>query len=152
MASSLSSSSLDQISMVSGHVDKKKKKGKGKKKKDKKDKKKQLSTLDGSHSKRTPKKPKLPCKLCKGDHLLKECPSLSRVQEEWSRRSQLFVSSTSDHHVDDTPSTSDPLVKGRKGKVLYPCLICKAIHRTFLCPSMGKALHWLEKILLIINM
>ena len=36
---SLSSSSLDQISMVSSHVDKKKKKWKGKKKKDKKEKK-----------------------------------------------------------------------------------------------------------------
>ena len=35
----LSSSSLDQSSMVSSHVDKKKKKGKGKKKKDKKEKK-----------------------------------------------------------------------------------------------------------------
>ena len=34
----LSSSSLDQSSMVSSHVDKKKKKGKGKKKKDKKEK------------------------------------------------------------------------------------------------------------------
>ena len=47
------------------------------------------------------------------------------------------MSSTSDHHVDDTPSTSDPLVKGHKGKVLYPCLICKAMHRTFLCPLVN---------------
>ena len=77
MASPLSSSSLDQISMVSIHVDKKKKKGKGKKKKDKKDKKKQISNLDGAHSKRTPEKPKFPCKLFKGDHLLKECSGLS---------------------------------------------------------------------------
>ena len=56
------------------------------------------------------------------------------------------MSSTSDYHVDDTPSTIDPLVKGRKGKVLYPCLICKAMHRTFLCPSMDEASHWLENI------
>ena len=39
VASSLYSSSLDQSSMVSSHVDKKKKKGNGKKKKDKKEKK-----------------------------------------------------------------------------------------------------------------
>ena len=39
VASSLPSSSLDQSSMVSIHVDKKKKKGKAKKKKDKKEKK-----------------------------------------------------------------------------------------------------------------
>ena len=117
-------------------MDKKKKKGKSKKKKDKKEKKQQLSTLNGAHFKRTPRKPKFPCKLCKGDHLLKECPGLSHVQEEWSKRSKPSVSSTSDHHVDDTPSTSDPLVKGHKGKVLYHCLIFKAMHRTFLCQSM----------------
>ena len=56
------------------------------------------------------------------------------------------VSSTSDHHVDDTPSTSDPLVRVRKGKVLYPCLICKDIHRTFICPSMDEASRCLENI------
>ena len=56
------------------------------------------------------------------------------------------MSSTSDDHVDNTPSTSDPLVKGCKGKFLYPCLICKAMHHTFLCPSMDEALGWLENI------
>ena len=56
------------------------------------------------------------------------------------------MSSTSDHHVHDTPSTSDPLVKGHKGKVLYPCLICKAMHHTFLFPSMDEASKLLEDI------
>ena len=79
IASSLSSSLLDQSSMVSSLVDKKKKKGKGKKKKDKKEKKQQPFALDGARSKRTLRKPKFPCKLCKGDHLLKECLGLSRV-------------------------------------------------------------------------
>ena len=102
-------------------MDKKKKKGKGKKKKDKKEKKEQPSALDDARSKRMLEKPKFPSKLCKGEHLLKECPSLSHVQEEWYKRSKQSMSSTSDHHVDNTPSTSDPLVKGRKGKVLYPC-------------------------------
>ena len=105
------------------------------------------SALDGARSKRTLRKPKFPCKLCKGDHLLKECPDLSRVQEEWYKRSKPSMSSTSNHHVDDTPSTSDPLVKGRKGKFLYTCLTCKAMHRTFLCPSMDEALRWLENII-----
>ena len=95
---------------------KKKKKGKSKKKKDKKEKKKQPSALDGARSKRKPRKTKFPCKLCKGDHLPKECLGLSRVQEEWSKTSKPSVSSTFDHHVDDTPSTSDPLVKGPKVK------------------------------------
>ena len=110
MSSTISSSSLDQISTVSIQVDNKKK-GKGKKNKDKKEKKQQPSALNGAHSKRTPKKPKFPCKLCKGDHLLIECPGLSRVQEEWSKRSKPSMSSNFDHHVDDTPSTNDPLVK-----------------------------------------
>ena len=127
-------------------MDKKNKKGKGKKKKDKKEKKQQPYALHDAHSKRTPGKPKFPFKLCKGGHLLKECPGLSRVQEEWYKRFKTSVSSTSDHHVDDTPSTSDPLVKGHKGKVLYPCLICKAIYRTFICLSMDESLRSLENI------
>ena len=146
MALALSSSSLDQSSTVSSHVDKKKNNGKSKKKKDKKEKKQKLSALDGAHSKRTPGKPKFPCNLFKGDRLLKECPGLSLVQQEWSKRSKLSMSSTSDHHVDNTPSTSEPLVKVCKGKVLYTCLICKAMHRTFICPSMDEASRWLENI------
>ena len=70
VASPLSSSSLDQSYVVSSLVGKKK---------DKKEKKQQPSSLDGAHSKRTPRKPKFPYKLCKGDHLLKECSSLSCV-------------------------------------------------------------------------
>ena len=127
-------------------MDKKKKKGKGKKKKDKKEKRQQPSTLDGAHYKRTHGKPNFPCKLCKGDDLLKECLDLSRVQEELSKTSKLYVSSTSNHHVDHTPSTSDPLIKVHKGKVLYPYLICKVMHRTFLCPSMDEASRCLENI------
>ena len=57
------------------------------------------------------------------------------------------MSSTSNNHVDDTPSTNDPLVKGREGKFLYPCLICKAMHRTFIFPSMDEASLWLENII-----
>ena len=57
------------------------------------------------------------------------------------------MSSTFDRHVDDTPSTSDPFVKGHKGKVLYSCLICKAMHRTFIFPSMDEASRWLENII-----
>ena len=125
-------------------MDKKKKKGKAKKKKDKKEKKKQPSALDGAHSKRTLGKPKFPCNICKGDNLLKECPGLSRVQEEWSKRSKPFVSSTPDHHVDDTPSTSDPFLKSRKGKVRNTCLLCKDMHFSYLFPLMDEAFKLLE--------
>jgi hypothetical protein len=32
----------------------------------------------------TTRKPKYPCRLCKGSHLLKDCPSLSKVMKVWS--------------------------------------------------------------------
>ena len=67
----LSSSSLDQSSMVSSHVDKKKKKGKGKKKKDKKEKKKQPSALDGARSKRTLEKPSSLLSFARGTTFLR---------------------------------------------------------------------------------
>ena len=56
------------------------------------------------------------------------------------------VSLVSDHHVDDAPSTSDSLVKSRKGKVRYPCLLCKDMHHTYLCPRMDEASKLLEDI------
>ena len=57
------------------------------------------------------------------------------------------MSSTSEHHVDDTPSTSDPLIKGRKGKVINPCFLCKDMHFTYLCPLMDEASKLLEDII-----
>ena len=73
------------------------------------------------------RKVNFPCRLCKGDHLLKDCPSLSLVSEVWSKH---LLSSVSDHHANDSPSTSDSLVKSQKGKVRYPFLLCKDMHRT----------------------
>ena len=57
------------------------------------------------------------------------------------------MSSTFDHHVDDTPSTSDSVVKSRKGKVKNHCLLCKDNHFTYLCPFMDEASKWLEDII-----
>ena len=54
------------------------------------------------------RKAKFPCRLYKGDHLLKDCPGISPMLEVWSKH---LVSSISDHHADDAPSTSDSLVK-----------------------------------------
>ena len=56
------------------------------------------------------------------------------------------MSSDSDHHVDDTPSTSDPLLKSQKGKVINPCLLCKDMHFTYLCLLMDEASKLLEDI------
>jgi hypothetical protein len=80
-------------------VNKKKKKRKIKKKKDKQGSKppttvkhvgKQPVTVNRAGSvddvkiAQTTRKPKYPCRLCKGIHLLKDCPGLSKVIEEWS--------------------------------------------------------------------
>jgi hypothetical protein len=44
-------------------------------------------------------KPKFPCRLCKGDHLLRDCPGLTKVLEVWSAGPHQPVSSTSRHHA-----------------------------------------------------
>jgi hypothetical protein len=80
-------------------VNKKKKKRKIKKKKDKQGSKppttvkhvgkqpvivNRVGSVDDVKITQTTRKPKYPCRLCKGIHLLKECPGLSKVIEAWS--------------------------------------------------------------------
>ena len=131
-------------------MDKKKKKRKIKKNKNKQKTKSQpitppsVETID-LHTQRLCK-PKLPCRLCKGDHLMKDCHGLVLVLEEWSKVSRQPMSSASGHHTDDPPSTSDSVVKIRKGKVRNPCLIFKGMHFTYLCPLMDEASKLLEDI------
>ena len=56
------------------------------------------------------------------------------------------MSSASGHHADDPPSTSDSVVKSRKGKVKNHCLLYKDMHFTYLCPLMDEASKLLEDI------
>ena len=58
-----------------------------------------------------------------------------------------YVSSTSGHHADDSPSTRDDRVEGKKGRV--PCQLCQGTHHTHLCPRMDEASSLLEKITVI---
>ena len=92
-------------------------------------------------------KTKFPCRLCKGDHLLKYCHGLVLGLEEQSKVSRQDMSSTYGHHVDDPPSTSDSTVKSRKGKVRNPCLLCKDMHLSYLCPRMDEDSKLLEYII-----
>jgi hypothetical protein len=98
-SSSISSYLPSESSPTSNSVNKKKKKRKNKKKKNK-----QGSTLpttakhvgkkpvtvnhsrsvDDAKNTQTTRKPKYPCRICKGSHLLKDFPSLSKVIEAWS--------------------------------------------------------------------
>jgi hypothetical protein len=99
MSPSVSSSSSGESSKASNSVNKKKKKRKNKKKKKKQGSKlpttikhvgKQPVTVNHTRSvddvkiTQTTRKPKYPCRLCKGSHLLKDFPGLSKVVEAWS--------------------------------------------------------------------
>jgi hypothetical protein len=85
----------------------------------------------------TTHKPKYPCRLCKGSHLLKDCPGLSKVIEVWSTHPRQPMSLASEQHVDDPPSTSHDTVGKKKSRVKFPCMLCKGSHLTHLCPSYG---------------
>jgi hypothetical protein len=54
------------------------------------------------------------------------------------------MSSTSEQHTDDLPSTSHDMVGKKKSRVKFPCMLCKGSHLTHLCPHMEKASKLLE--------
>jgi hypothetical protein len=97
-----------------------------------------------SRSPKQPRKPKYPCRLCKGSHLLKDCPGLSKVIEAWSTHPRQPMSSASEQHADDLPSTSHDTVGKKKSRVKFPCMLCKGSHLTHLCPHMDEASKLLE--------
>jgi hypothetical protein len=159
MPPSVSSSLSGESSEVSNLVNKKKKKRKIKKKKYKRGSKppivvkhvgKQPVTVNHAGSvddvkiTQTTHNPKYPCRLCKGSHLLKECPSLSKVIEAWSTHPRQPMSLASEQHVDDLLSTSHDTVGKKKSRVKFPCMLCKGSHLTHLFPCMDKASKLLE--------
>jgi hypothetical protein len=120
-SSSVSSSLSSERCEASNPVDKKNKKRKITKKKNKQGSKlptnsehvgkkpvtvDHVGSVDDAKITQTTRKPKYPCKLCKGNHLLKDCPGLSKVIEAWCTRPCQPMSSSSEQHVDDLPSTS----------------------------------------------
>jgi hypothetical protein len=159
MSPSVSSSSSGESSEASNSVNKKKKKRKNKKKKNKQGSKlpttvkhvgKQPVTVNRAGSvddvkiTQTTRKPKYPCRLCKGSHLLKDFPGLSKVIEVWSTHPRQPMSSASEQHADDLPSTSHDTVGKKKSRVKFPCMLCKGSHLTHLCPHMDEASKLLE--------
>jgi hypothetical protein len=158
--SSSSSSSLSEISKASNPVDKKKRKRKKKKKKKNKQGSKLPTTakhvgkkpvnvdrdgnVDDVKITQTTRKPKYPCRICKGSHILKDFPSLSKVIEAWSTHPLQPMSSSYEHHVDYPPSTSQDIVGKKKRRAKLPCMLCKGSHLTHLFPCMDEALKFLE--------
>lgn len=51
-----------------------------------------------------PRKVKFPCKLCKGDHIIRDCPGVPRILEVWPH-DLAHPSFPFDAHVDPSPST-----------------------------------------------
>jgi len=54
------------------------------------------------------------------------------------------VSSTSDYHVESTPSTSESEAPGQRGKHKFPCKLCKGDHAVHHCPYLDEAKRVLE--------
>jgi hypothetical protein len=150
----ISSSSSSESSEASNPVNKKKKKIKNKKKKIKQGSKlpttvkhvgKQpvtvicIGSVDDVKITQTTRKPKYPCRICKGSHLLKECPGLSKVIEAWSTHPRQPMLLASEQHADDLPSTSHNTVGKKKSRVKFPCMLCKGSHLTHLFPCMDEA-------------
>ena len=83
--------------------------------------------------------------LCKGDHLLQNCPGIPKVLEVWSTGSHRPLSSTSGAHVGDKPSTSKS--HGKKGKVKFPYKLCEGNHPIHLFPLLDEASKELENLI-----
>jgi hypothetical protein len=156
---SITFSSSRESSKASNSVNKKKKKRKNKKNKIKQGSKppttvkhvgkqpvtvNRVGSVDDVKITQTTCKPKYPCRLCKGSHLLKDCPGLSKVIEVWSTHLHQPMSSASEQHADDLPSTSHDTVGKKKSRVKFPCMLCKRSHLTHLCPCMDEASKFLE--------
>jgi hypothetical protein len=156
---SVSSSSSSESSQASNLVNKKKKKRKNKKKKHEKGSKPptnvkhvgkqpvtvtRAGSVDDVKITQTTRKPKYPCRICKDSHLLKECPSLSKVIKAWSTHPRQPMSLASEQHADDFPSTSQDIAGKKKSRDKFPCMLCKGSHLTHLCPCMDEASKLLE--------
>jgi hypothetical protein len=138
MSSFVSSSSSSESSESSNPVNKKKKKRNNNKKKDKQGSKppttvkhvgKQPVTVNRAGSvddvkiTQTTRKPKYPSRICKGSHILKDFPGLSKVIEAWSTYPRQPMSLASEQHADDPPSTSQDTVEKKKSRVKFSCML-----------------------------
>jgi hypothetical protein len=160
MFPSISSSSSGESYEASNSVNKKKKKRKIKKKKDKQGSKppttvkhvgkqpvtvSHAGSVDDVNITQMTRKPKYPCRLCKGSHIIKDCPGLSKVIEAWSTHPRQTMSLSSEQHADDPPSTSHDTVGKKKSRFKFPCMLFKGSHLTHLFPHMDEASKLLEE-------
>jgi hypothetical protein len=125
---SVSSSSSSESYEASNPVNKKKKKRKNKKKKAKQGSKlptivkhvgkkpvivNHAGSVDDVKITQTTRKPKYPCKLCKGNHLLKDFPGISKAIEAWSTHPHQTMSLAFKQHTND-PRQLVTILLGRR--------------------------------------
>jgi hypothetical protein len=161
MSPSVSSSSSGESFEASNSMNKKKKKRKIKKNKYKRASKapttvkhvgkqpvtvSRAGSVDDVKITQTTRKPKYPCRLCKGSHVLKDCPGLYKVIEAWSTHPRQPMSLASEKHADDFQSTSRDTVEKNKSRAKFPCMLCKGSHLTRIFPHMEEASKFLEDI------
>ena len=122
---------------------------KEKKEKKKKEKKKKELKANGGKQRTSDRNPhtaltdsKSPCVICKGDHFHRDYPCIPRILRDWSPRLHKPVASTSDNHVECSPSTSES--EGQKGRAVPPCQLCEGNHAIRRCPFLGEAKRVLE--------
>jgi hypothetical protein len=154
-SSSISYSSLSKISEANNPLDKKKTKRKSKKNKNKKGSKlpttvehvgkqtvidNRAGCVDDSNITQTTHKSKYPCRLCKGSHILKDCPGPYKVIEAWSTTPFQSTLSASEQNVDEPSSTSQDTIGKKKSRVKFMCMLCRGSHQTHLFPSYGRSL------------
>jgi len=121
---------------------------KDKKKKEKKQKEPKRSggnrMLRSENPHTAPTGPKTPCVICEGNNLHRDCPSIPQILKDWSPRLHNLVASTSEPHVDCTPSTSGSEAHRQKGKMKFPCKLCEGDHTVHRCPFLDEAKRVLE--------
>ena len=143
--SSPPSSSLDGAGKAKTQVTKEKKEKKKKEKKKKEPKAnggKRVSSSENPHT--VPTRPKSAFVICKGDHYHRYCPCIPRILRDWSPHLHNPVSSTSDSHVENTPSTTESEALGKKGKYRFPCKLWKGDHAVHRCPFLDEAKIFLD--------
>ena len=148
VSTSSSSTSPSESPDSSNQVAKKKKKRtKKKKKKSPKEESKSAATTLSTPEVGPPSAPlwkvEFPCRLCKDDHLLRDCPGIPRVLEVWSH-DPACPSSSYEAHGDATLSVGNGK---KKGKIRFPCKLCEGNHPLHLCSLRDKASAFLESLI-----
>jgi len=93
-----------------------------------------------------PCKVKFACMLCRGDHLLRDCPNIPKVLEVWSTGSHCPLSSSSRDHDGEKSSTSDSKVHGQKDKLKFPSKLREGIIIFTFFPYIEEASKVLENL------